>query len=99
MGPIPFDDFLFASCVMVVKEAHTSSVKDPIVAASGVDASQWEGTYVKDTGGIITVRSGPGEPIHKVSNPVLKLWKEYDDTVFKLLREKRGGWLQERRAE
>ena len=99
MGLIPFNDFLFTSHVMVVKEAHTPLVKDLIVAASGVDASQWEGTYMKDTGGIITVHSGLREPIHKVSNPVLKLWKEYDDTVFKLLHEKRGGWLQECHAE
>ncbi|KAF8271214.1 fatty acid synthase [Lactarius quietus] len=98
--PMPFDGFLFASRVMVAKEAHTSpSVKDLIVAASGVGDSQWEGTYVKDTGGIITVRSELGEPIHKVNNRALKLWKEYDDTVFKLPREKRGTWLQERRAE
>ncbi len=98
--PMPFDGFLFASRVMVAKEAHTSpSVKDLIVAAAGVDDSQWEGTYVKDTGGIITVRSELGEPIHKVNNRALRLWKEYDDTVFKLPREKRGSWLQEHRAE
>jgi fatty acid synthase subunit alpha len=98
--PMPFDGFLFASRVMVAKEAHTSpSVKDLIVAAAGVDDSQWEGTYVKDTGGIITVRSELGEPIHKVNNRALKLWKEYDDTVFKLPREKRAAWLQEHRAE
>jgi fatty acid synthase subunit alpha len=98
--PMPFDGFLFGSRVMVAKEAHTSpSVKDLIVAAAGVDDSQWEGTYVKDTGGIITVRSELGEPIHKVNNRALKLWKEYDDTVFKLPREKRGAWLQEHRAE
>ena len=29
----------------------------------------------------------------------LKLWKEYNDTVFKLPRETHGGWLQERHAE
>ncbi|KAI0264369.1 fatty acid synthase [Gloeopeniophorella convolvens] len=98
--PMPFDGFLFASRVMVAKEAHTSpSVKDLIVAAAGVDDSQWEGTYAKDTGGIITVRSELGEPIHKVNNRALKLWKEYDDTVFKLPREKRSAWLQERRAD
>jgi enoyl reductase-like protein len=52
---MPFDGFLFAYRVMVSKEAHTSpSVKDLIVAAAGVDDSQWEGTYVKDTGGVIT---------------------------------------------
>ena len=36
--PMPFDGFLFASRVMVAKEAHTSSsVKDLIVAAPGVN--------------------------------------------------------------
>jgi Domain of unknown function (DUF1729) len=41
---------------MVAKEAHTSpSVKDLFVAAAGVDDSQWEGTYVKDTCGIIAL--------------------------------------------
>src|SRR6266511_882179 len=36
LQPMPFDGFLFASRVMVAKEAHTSSsVEDLIVAASG----------------------------------------------------------------
>ena len=40
------DGFLLASRVMVAKEAHTSSsVKDSIVAASGVPDARWEGTY------------------------------------------------------
>ncbi|KAI0635636.1 fatty acid synthase [Trametes polyzona] len=98
--PMPFDGFLFASRVMVAKEAHTSSsVKDLIVAASGVDDSQWEGTYAKETGGILTVRSELGEPIHKIATRAVKLWKEFDDTVFKLPKEKRAAWLSERRAE
>jgi fatty acid synthase subunit alpha len=79
--PMPFDGFLFASRVMVAKEAHTSpSVKDLIVAAAGVDGSQWEGTYTKDTGGIITVRSELGEPIHKVNNRA-----QLPDTVLAIL--------------
>jgi enoyl reductase-like protein len=85
---------------MVSKEAHTSpSVKDLIVAAAGVDDPQWEGNYAKDTGGIITMRSELGEPIHKVNIRPLKLWKEYEATVFKLAREERGSWLQEHRVE
>ncbi|KII85134.1 hypothetical protein PLICRDRAFT_45274 [Plicaturopsis crispa FD-325 SS-3] len=97
---MPFDGFLFASRVMVAKEAHTSSsVKDLIVAASGVDDGAWEGTYAKPTGGILTVRSELGEPIHKVATRGVKLWKEFDDTVFKLPKEKRVSWLTERRAE
>jgi fatty acid synthase subunit alpha, fungi type len=53
--PMPFDGFLFASRIMVAKEVHTSpSVRDLVVAAAGVNDSQWKGTYTKDTGGIIT---------------------------------------------
>jgi len=97
---MPFDGFLFASRVMVAKEAHTSSsVKDLIVKAPGVDDKQWENTYTKSTGGILTVRSELGEPIHKVATRAVKLWKEFDDTVFKLPKEKRGPWLAERKAE
>lgn len=85
---------------MVAKEAHTSSsVKDLIVACSGVDDKQWEGTYVKPTGGILTVRSELGEPIHKVATRGVKLWKEFDDTVFKLPKEKREAWLLKHRGE
>ncbi|EIN09976.1 fatty acid synthase [Punctularia strigosozonata HHB-11173 SS5] len=98
--PMPFDGFLFASRVMVAKEAHTSpSVKDLIVAASGVDDAQWEGTYAKETGGILTVQSELGEPIHKVATRGVKLWKEFDETVFKLPKEKRIVWLKERKSE
>jgi enoyl reductase-like protein len=40
---MPFDGFLFANKVMVAKEAHTSSsVKDLIVTALGVDDANWE---------------------------------------------------------
>jgi fatty acid synthase subunit alpha, fungi type len=80
--PMPFDGVLFASRVMVAKEAHTSSsVKDLIVAASGVGDANWEGTYSKPTGGILTVRSELGEPIHKVAMRAVKLWKEFDDSL------------------
>jgi len=98
--PMPFDGFLFASRVMVAKEAHTSSsVKDLIVAAPGVSDTDWENTYVKPTGGILTVRSELGEPIHKVATRAVKLWKEFDDTVFKMPKDKRAAWLAERKAE
>ncbi|KAJ6520570.1 hypothetical protein C8R45DRAFT_1058526 [Mycena sanguinolenta] len=100
MQPMPFDSFLFASRVMVAKEAHTSpSVKDLIVAAAGVEEAECEGTYVKPTGGILTVKSELGGPIHKVATRGVKLWKEFDDTVFKLPKEKRVAWLVEHREE
>ena len=98
--PMPFDGFLFASRVMVAKEAHTSSsVKDLIVAAPGVVDAQWEGTYDKETGGILTVRSELGEPIHKIATRGVALWKEFDNTVFAMPKDKRAAWLAERRAE
>ena len=84
---MPFDGFLFSSRVIVAKEAHTSSsVRDLIVAAAGVEDSAWK-AYI--TGGILTVQSELGEPIHKVATRAVKLWKEFDDTVFKLPKEKR----------
>ncbi|KAL1711802.1 hypothetical protein EV715DRAFT_278348 [Schizophyllum commune] len=81
LQPMPFDSFLLGSRVMVAKEAHTSSgVKDLIVAASSVDDKNWEDTYVKPPGGILTVRSELGEPVHKVATRAVKLWKELYDT-------------------
>ena len=45
------------------------------------------------------MRSELGVPIHKVATRAVKLWKEFDDTVFKLAREKREPWLKERKSE
>ncbi|EJU05022.1 fatty acid synthase [Dacryopinax primogenitus] len=91
---MPFDGVLFASWVMTAKEAHTSeSVKQLIVKAPGVSDGQWEGTYKKETGGILTVKSELGEPIHKIATRAIKLWKEYDESVFALPKEKRIQWL------
>ncbi|KZP00458.1 fatty acid synthase [Calocera viscosa TUFC12733] len=91
---MPFDGVLFASWVMIAKEAHTSeAVKQLIVKAPGVGDAQWEGTYKKETGGILTVKSELGEPIHKIATRAIKLWKEYDESVFALPKEKRIQWL------
>jgi len=95
---MPYDGFLFASRVMVAKEAHTStSVKQLIVDAPGVGDDKWEQTYDKPTGGILTVTSELGEPIHKVATRGVKLWREFDDTVFALPKEKRAPWLKEKK--
>ena len=95
LQPMPFDGVLYGSRVMVAKEADTSpSVKKLIVDAPGVDDAAWEGTYDKPTGGILTVRSELGEPIHKIATRGVKLWKEFDDTVFAQPREKRAAWLE-----
>ena len=91
---MPFDGFMFGSRVMVAKEAHTSeSVKQLIVDAPGVEDDKWEQTYDKPTGGIITVTSELGEPIHKVATRGVMLWHELDKKVFSLTKEKQVAWL------
>eukprot|EP01117_Protostelium_nocturnum_P000846 TRINITY_DN1109_c0_g1_i4.p1 TRINITY_DN1109_c0_g1~~TRINITY_DN1109_c0_g1_i4.p1 ORF type:complete len:3931 (+),score=1672.78 TRINITY_DN1109_c0_g1_i4:607-12399(+) len=95
---MPFDGFLFGSWTMIAKEAHTSEeAKTAIVEAKGVEDLEWEGSYAKSTGGIITVRSELGEPIHKIATRGVLLWREFDDSVFALPKEKRGAWLSERK--
>lgn len=92
--PMPFDGVLFGSWAMIAKEAHTSqSVKDLMIGASGVDDDKWEETHKKETGGVLTVQSELGEPIHKIATRAIKLWKHFDETVFKMLKEKCVAWL------
>ncbi|OVF11274.1 putative tetrafunctional fatty acid synthase subunit [Clavispora lusitaniae] len=87
--PMPFDGVLFGSRVMTAKEAHTSlEAKQLITQCTGVSDEQWESTYKKPTGGIITVRSEMGEPIHKIATRGVMLWKELDDTIFNLPKNK-----------
>ncbi|KAJ2307883.1 fatty acid synthase alpha subunit Lsd1, partial [Coemansia sp. RSA 2705] len=89
-APMPFDGCLFGSRVMVAKEGGASdAVKEAIVAAPGISDSEWERTYQGPAGGIVTVLSELGEPIHKIATRGVMLWKELDDTVFALPREKR----------
>lgn len=92
--PMPYDGVLFGSWAMIAKEAHTSeSVKQLLVSAQGVNDDKWEQTYKTETGGVLTVQSELGEPIHKIANRAVKLWKEFDETVFKLAKDKRQAWL------
>ncbi|KAJ3195403.1 3-oxoacyl-[acyl-carrier-protein] synthase [Irineochytrium annulatum] len=90
-APMPFDGILFGSRVMVAKENLASrEVKELIVGAPGIDdESMWERTYKGVTGGIITVKSELGEPIHKIANRGVMFWREMDDTIFSLPKEKR----------
>ncbi|ODA76460.1 hypothetical protein RJ55_07729 [Drechmeria coniospora] len=84
--PMPFDGILLGSRMMIAAEAQTSrGCKEAIVAAPGVDdESSWEQSYLKPTGGIITVKSEMGEPIHKVATRGVMLWKELDDKIFSI---------------
>ncbi|KAG0684342.1 beta subunit of fatty acid synthetase [Pichia californica] len=86
---MPFDGFLFGSRVMAAKEALTSEAAKKLIAeCPGVPDGQWEQTYKKPTGGILTVKSEMGEPIHKIATRAVKFWKEIDDTVLSLPKNK-----------
>lgn len=87
--PMPFDGILFGSRVMTCQEAFTSlEAKRAIAATSGVQDHDWEQTFTKPTGGILSVISEMGEPIHKIATRGIKLWKEFDDTLFNLPKAK-----------
>ncbi|KAI8915921.1 hypothetical protein EDD86DRAFT_221808, partial [Gorgonomyces haynaldii] len=96
---MPFDGILFGSRVMVAEENLASpGVKDLIVQAPGItDEKMWERSYKGEIGGIITVKSELGEPIHKIANRGVRFWKEMDDTIFSLPKEKRLEQIHKKR--
>ncbi|KAI1392857.1 fatty acid synthase beta subunit [Hypoxylon trugodes] len=90
--PMPFDGILLGSRCMVAKEAHTSQgAKHAIVDSQGLSNQEWEKTYQKPVGGggVITVRSEMGEPIHKLATRGVIFWAEMDQKIFSLPKEKR----------
>ncbi|MCJ1317053.1 beta subunit of fatty acid synthetase [Xylographa vitiligo] len=88
--PMPFDGCLFGSRMMTAKECHTSkNAKKAIAEAEGVDDGQWEKTYKGPAGGVITVRSEMGEPIHKLATRGVRFWAEMDQKIFSLDKAKR----------
>ncbi|CAJ2512314.1 Uu.00g053290.m01.CDS01 [Anthostomella pinea] len=96
--PMPFDGCLFGSRMMVAKEAHTSkSAKKAIVDAEGLADDKWEKTYKGPAGGVITVRSEMGEPIHKLATRGVLFWAEMDQKIFSLPKEKRVAALKQSR--
>lgn len=96
--PMPFDGCLFGSRVMTAKEARTSlNAKKAITEAEGLDDSDWEKTYKGPAGGVITVRSEMGEPIHKLATRGVRFWAEMDAKIFSLPKEKRVPELKKNR--
>jgi fatty acid synthase subunit beta len=88
--PMPYDGCLFASRVMTAKEAYTSkNAKQAIVDAPGLEDGDWEKTYKGPAGGVITVRSEMGEPIHKLATRGVLFWHEMDQKIFSLDKAKR----------
>ena len=90
---MPFDGILLGSRMMVAKEAHTSlQAKRLIVEAEG--AEDWEKSYEGQIGGVVTVRSEMGQPIHKIANRGVRFWAEMDNKIFNLPKEKRVAELE-----
>ncbi|PSN67416.1 beta subunit of fatty acid synthase [Corynespora cassiicola Philippines] len=88
--PMPYDGCMFGSRMMTAKEAHTSkNAKQAIVDAPGLDDADWEKTYKGPAGGVITVRSEMGEPIHKLATRGVQFWHEMDQKIFALDKAKR----------
>jgi fatty acid synthase subunit beta len=96
--PMPFDGCLFGSRMMTAQEAHTSkNAKKAIAEAEGIDDGEWEKTYRGPAGGVITVRSEMGEPIHKLATRGVKFWAEMDQKIFSLDKAKRVPELMKQR--
>lgn len=98
-APMPFDGVLLGSRMMVAREAHTSpEARALIVAAPGLpDEGDWDRTYDAPAGGVLTVQSEMGQPIHKLATRGVRLWAELDRTVFGLPRAQRAAALARQR--
>lgn len=94
---MPVDGILLGSRMMVAKEARTSpQSKKLIVEATG--STEWERSYDGEVGGVMTVQSEMGQPIHKIATRGVRLWADMDKRIFSLPRDKRVAELQKNRA-
>ena len=102
---MPFDGILVASRMMVAKEACTApEVKKILIDTPGIPVESeklWEVSYdgSTDCGGIITVRSELGEPIHKVATRGMRLWREFDTRFFNIPRNDRPAIIEAAKDE
>ncbi|RWA08060.1 hypothetical protein EKO27_g7055 [Xylaria grammica] len=99
---MPCDGVLLGSRMMVAADAHTSAgVKKLLLKAPGVGDEEWENSYLQAdaSGGVLTVTSEMGQPIHKLATRGVRLWKDLDDTIFSLPKPERKPALLKRKAE
>ena len=99
---MPCDGILLGSRMMVATDTHTSpGVKKLLLKAPGVESAKWENSYLKPeaSGGVLTVTSEMGQPIHKLATRGVRLWKDLDDTIFSLPKPERKPALLKRKAE
>nr|QOV03397.1 SpofasB [Hypomontagnella monticulosa] len=99
---MPCDGILLGSRMMIATDAHTSpGAKKLLLKAPGVDDAEWEKSYLKAdaAGGVLTVTSEMGQPIHKLATRGVRLWKDMDDTIFSLPKPERKAALLKRKDE
>ncbi|KAJ5506175.1 Acyl transferase/acyl hydrolase/lysophospholipase [Penicillium expansum] len=96
--PMPFDAILLGTCIMTTLEAKTShDAKQALVNARGVADAEWPSTLKGCTGGVISVISHLGEPMHVLATRGMRLWAELDKTLFTLPKDKMITALHSRR--
>ncbi|KAI8318135.1 hypothetical protein GQ54DRAFT_322741, partial [Martensiomyces pterosporus] len=99
-APMPFDGILIGSRVMVAKEAATSlAAKELIVAAPGLDDSEWENSRKETHGGASSFISLFGQNIHALKTRFCLFARELQESVFSQPREKQLPLLLGRKAE
>jgi fatty acid synthase subunit beta len=100
-APMPFDGVLVGSRMMVAQEAHTSpAAKRLITEVPGVEDADWQQSYRQPAGGVVSMISEMGEPMHVIANRGTMLWKHLDEKVFSIRDvTQRAAYLAEHRAE
>lgn len=97
---MPLDGILYGTAMMTCLEADTSTAaKQAMVTAAGVPDEEWQSTMQQASGGIISIISEMGEPMHVVATRGMRLWAELDRSLFCLSRSKRLDVLRSRRSE
>lgn len=93
---MPFDGVILGSRMMVAKEAHTSiQAKNLIIEAEGVSDKDWHKSFHEPTGGVVTINSEMGQPIHMLATRGVMLWKDFDQRIFSIKdHAKRVKYLQ-----
>jgi enoyl reductase-like protein len=84
--PMPVDGLLFGSRFMVALECPTDPrVKELIVNTPGVtNEKEWEQSLTGIAGGVVTIQSELGEPIHKIATRGVLFWRELDEKFFSI---------------
>ncbi|KAI0467782.1 acyl transferase domain-containing protein [Xylaria cf. heliscus] len=82
---MPFDAVLVGSCIMTTQEAKTCpDAKRAMVECPGILDTNSMATMLEPegAGGIISVMSLHGKPIHVIATRGMRLWAELDTTLF-----------------